>query len=366
VARKLKSDRILFIATLLLVCASIVMVYSASAVVALERFQQPYHFLIRQGLWAVLGVAVLAIAMRVDYRTYRHEPFIWGVIALVGLMLVAVLFSQPVNGTRRWFGVGGLGIQPSELAKVACVLFAALMLERRMHRIDELSYSVLPIAIVVGAMVGLILLQPDFGTAMSLLIISAVMVFAAGLHYRYFVGAALAVLPIVYVVLVSAPYRRRRLMAFWDPWADPLGDGFQIIQSLIAVGTGGVFGKGVMAGVQKLFYLPEPHSDFIYAVIAEELGLIGATVVLVCFGVIAWRGLRIAIRAEDTFGAFLALGLTTMIVVQAFVNMSVVLGLLPTKGIPLPLVSAGGSSLLINLLGAGMLLNISQHETVTG
>jgi cell division protein FtsW len=366
VARKLKSDRILFIATLLLVCASIVMVYSASAVVALERFQQPYHFLIRQGLWAVLGVAVLAIAMRVDYRTYRHEPFIWGVIALVGLMLVAVLFSQPVNGTRRWFGVGGLGIQPSELAKVACVLFAALMLERRMHRIDDLSYSVLPIAIVVGAMVGLILLQPDFGTAMSLLIISAVMVFAAGLHYRYFVGAALAVLPIVYVVLVSAPYRRRRLMAFWDPWADPLGDGFQIIQSLIAVGTGGVFGKGVMAGVQKLFYLPEPHSDFIYAVIAEELGLIGATVVLVCFGVIAWRGLRIAMRAEDTFGAFLALGLTTMIVVQAFVNMSVVLGLLPTKGIPLPLVSAGGSSLLINLLGAGMLLNISQHETVTG
>jgi cell division protein FtsW len=363
-ARKLKSDRILFTATLLLVCASIVMVYSASAVVALERFHQPYHFLIRQGLWAVLGVAVLAIAMRVDYRTYRHEPFIWAVIALVTVMLVAVLFSDPVNGTKRWFGVGGLGIQPSELAKVACVLFAALMLERRMHRIDELSYSILPIGIVVGAMFGLILLQPDFGTAMSLLIITAVMVFAAGLHYRYFIGTALAVLPIVYIVLVSAPYRRRRLMAFWDPWADPLGDGFQIIQSLIAVGTGGVFGKGVMAGVQKLFYLPEPHTDFIYAVIAEELGLIGATVVLACFGVIAWRGLRIAMRAEDTFGAFLAIGLTTMIVVQAFVNMSVVLGLLPTKGIPLPLVSSGGSSLLINLLGAGMLLNMSQHESL--
>jgi cell division protein FtsW len=366
VARKLKSDRILFTATLLLVCASIVMVYSASALVALERFQQPYHFLIRQGLWTVLGVAVLGIAMRVDYRTYRNEPFIWGVIALVALMLVAVLFSAPVNGTRRWFGIGGLGIQPSELAKIACVLFTALMLERRMHRIDELSYSILPIGIVVGAMVGLIVLQPDFGTAMSLLIIAAAMVFAAGLHYRYFIGTILAVLPVIYVVLVSAPYRRRRLMAFWDPWADPLGDGFQIIQSLIAVGTGGVFGKGVMAGVQKLFYLPEPHTDFIYAVIAEELGLIGATVVLICFGVIAWRGLRIALRAEDTFGAFLAIGLTTMIVVQAFINMSVVLGLLPTKGIPLPLVSAGGSSLLINLLGAGMLLNISQHESLTG
>jgi cell division protein FtsW len=366
VARKLKSDRILFTAALLLVCASIVMVYSASALLALERYHQPYLFVIRQGLWTILGLAVLGIAMRVDYRTYRNEPFIWGVLGIVALLLVAVLFRAPINGTRRWFGLGGLGVQPSELAKVACVLFTALILERRMHRIDELSYSILPLAIVVGGMVGLILLQPDFGTAMSLFLIMGVMVFAAGLHYRYFVGTVLAALPVIYIVLVSAPYRRRRLMAFWDPWADPLGDGFQIIQSLIAVGTGGVFGKGVMAGVQKLFYLPEPHTDFIYAVIAEELGLIGATAVLLCFGVIAWRGLRIATRAEDTFGAFLAIGLTTMIVVQAFVNMSVVLGMLPTKGIPLPLVSAGGSSLLINLLGMGMLLNISQHESLKG
>ena len=340
------------------------MVYSASALVALEKFQQPYFFLIKQGLWTVLGLAVLAIAMRVDYRTYRNEAFIWGVLGIVGLMLVAVLFSGTVNGTRRWFGIGGLGIQPSELAKLACVLFTALMLERRMHRIDEVSYSLLPIGLVVGALVGLILLQPDFGTAMSLLLIATVMVFAAGLHYRYFIGSLLVVLPMIYIVLVSAPYRRRRLMAFWDPWADPLGDGFQIIQSLIAVGTGSVFGKGLMAGVQKLFYLPEPHTDFIYAVIAEELGLVGATAILVCFGVIAWRGLRITMRAEDTFASFVALGLTTMIVVQAFVNMSVVLGMLPTKGIPLPLVSAGGSSLLINLLGMGMLLNISQHESI--
>jgi cell division protein FtsW len=364
VARKLKSDKILFTATLLLVCASIVMVYSASAVLALERFQQPYLFLIKQGLWMVLGLAVLGIAMRVDYRTYRNEAFIWSVLAIIALMLVGVLFRAPVNGTHRWFGIGGLGIQPSELAKIACVFFIALMLERRMHRIDEVSYSLLPIGIVVGTLVGLILLQPDFGTAMSLLLIMSVMIFAAGLHYRYFVGSLLAILPIVYVVLVSAPYRRRRLMAFWDPWADPLGDGFQIIQSLIAVGTGGVTGTGIMAGVQKLFYLPEPHTDFIFAVIAEELGLIGATAVLVCFGVIAWRGLRIATRAEDSFGAYVALGLTTMIVVQALVNISVVLGLLPTKGIPLPLVSAGGSSLLISLLGMGILLNISQHESI--
>ena len=362
-ARTLKYDKVLFTATLLLVFGSIVMVYSASALVALERYQQAYLFVTRQVMWAVLGLAVMAVAMRVDYRTYRHDAFVWALLAVVALMLIGVLFSPPINGTRRWFGLGGLGVQPSELAKLAGVLFTALILERRMHRIDELSYSLLPIAIVVGALVGLILLQPDFGTAMSLLLIVVAMVFAAGLNYRYLVGAVLVALPAVYIVLVSAPYRRRRLLAFWDPWADPLGDGFQIIQSLIAVGTGGVFGRGLMEGVQKLFYLPEPHTDFIFAVIGEELGLIGATGVLACFCLIGWRGLRIALRAEDSFGSLVALGITSMIVVQAFVNMSVVLGLMPTKGIPLPLVSAGGSSLLISLLGMGVLLNISQHES---
>jgi len=362
-ARKLKSDKVLFTATFLLVCASVVMVYSASALVAFERYQQPYLFLTKQLLWAVLGFAVLAVAMRIDYRTYRNEAVVWALLGLVGLLLVGVLFSAPVNGTRRWFNVGGLGIQPSELAKIAVVFFAALMLERRMHRIDELSYSLPPLLIVTGVAVGLILLQPDFGTAVAVLLIVGMMVFAAGLHYKYFVGAVLVALPVLYVVLVSAPYRRRRLLAFWDPWADPLGDGFQIIQSLIAVGTGGIAGQGLMAGVQKLFYLPEPHTDFIYAVIAEELGLIGASGILICFGVIAWRGLRISMRAEDTFGSLVALGITTMIAVQAFVNMSVVLGLMPTKGIPLPLVSNGGSSLLVNLLGVGILLNISQHES---
>jgi cell division protein FtsW len=213
---------------------------------------------------------------------------------------------------------------------------------------------------------GLILLEPDFGTAVALLAIVSVMVFAAGLNYKYFAGAALLLVPALYAVLMSASYRRDRLLAFWDPWADPLGNGFQIIQSLIAVGTGGVFGRGLMEGRQKLFFLPEPHTDFIYAVIAEETGLVGALVILACFGVLAWRGLRASSRAPDSFGAFLALGITMMIVLQAFVNISVVLGLMPTKGIPLPLVSAGGSSLLINLLGVGVLLNISQHETETG
>jgi cell division protein FtsW len=365
-ARKLQSDKWMFLAAVALVCASVVMVYSASAMLALERFQQPYLFVTKQVMWVAVGVALLSLVMRVDYRTYRNERLIWTLLAVAAALLAAVLFSRPVNGTRRWFALAGFGIQPSELAKLAIVLFTALILERRMHRINDITYSLLPIALVAGAVTGLILLEPDFGTAVALLAIVSVMVFAAGLNYKYFAGAALLLVPALYAVLMSASYRRDRLLAFWDPWADPLGNGFQIIQSLIAVGTGGVFGRGLMEGRQKLFFLPEPHTDFIYAVIAEETGLVGALVILACFGVLAWRGLRASSRAPDSFGAFLALGITMMIVLQAFVNISVVLGLMPTKGIPLPLVSAGGSSLLISLLCVGVLLNISQHGTETG
>ena len=361
-ARKLQSDKWLFLAALALICASVVMVYSASALVALERFQQPYLFVTKQLMWACMGIAVLSIVMRIDYRTYKNDKLIWAMLGVVALMLVAVLFSRPINGTRRWFGVGGFGIQPSELAKLAAIFFTALVLERRRHRINEISYSLLPIGVVVGGLVGLILLAPDFGTAVSLLAVVGVMVFAAGFSYRYLGGALLLALPALYVILMQADYRRRRLLTFMDPWADPLGDGFQIIQSLIAVGTGGVFGKGLMSGVQKLFYLPEPFTDFIFAVISEETGLIGASMVVLCFCVIAWRGLRTAMRAPDSFGAYLALGITMMLVLQAFMNISVVLGLVPTKGIPLPLVSNGGSSMLMNLLAVGVLLNISQHQ----
>lgn len=361
-ARKLSSDKWLFVATLVLLCTSVVMVYSASALVALERFQQPYLFVTRQLMWATVGVAVLSIVMRIDYRTYKNDKVVWGLIGVVVVLLVAVLFARPINNARRWIGIGGFGIQPSELAKLAAIIFTALVLERRRHRINEVSYSLLPIGVIVGGMVGLIMLEPDFGTSVSLLAVIGAMVFAAGFSYRYLFGSLLLALPALYVILMQADYRRRRLLTFMDPWADPLGDGFQIIQSLIAVGTGGVFGKGLMAGVQKLFYLPEPFTDFIFAVISEETGLVGASTVVLCFCVIAWRGLRTALRAPDAFGAYLALGITLMLVLQAFFNISVVLGLVPTKGIPLPLVSNGGSSMLMNLLAVGVLLNISQHQ----
>src|SRR6266853_882314 len=299
-ARKLKSDRVLFIATILLVGLSVVMVYSASAVVMMEKFQRPYLFLTKQAMWAAMGIVVLAVAMRVDYHNYRQPILIWACLACVALGLVAVLFSPPINHARRWYAIGGLGIQPSELAKLAAIFFIADTLERRMHRINELNYSLLPIAVVVGAIVGLILLEPDFGTSMTLLLIAAVMVFAAGINYRYVAGVFLCGLPAVAFLVMGSGYRRQRVLTFIDPWRDPLGAGFQVIQSIYAIGTGGLWGKGLMNGVQKLCYLPEPHTDFIYWVIAEELGLAGATAVLVCFCVIAWRGLRVALRAPDT------------------------------------------------------------------
>jgi cell division protein FtsW len=365
-ARKLKSDKFLFTATLLLVCTSVVMVYSASAVLAMERYDEPYYFLFKQAAWALIGLCLLPIVMRIDYRQYRQPTVIWTGLAIVAIALIAVLlFGPKVKGATRWLAVGPMGVQPSELAKIAIIIFTAALLERRMDRIDDVSYSLLPIGLVVGGIVALILLQPDLGTAVTIVMISGVMVFAAGMSYAYLGGLFLASIPALYVLLMTSDYRRKRVLAFLNPWDDPLGGGFQMIQSMIAVATGGITGRGLMGGKQKLFYLPEPHNDFIYAVISEELGLIGATIILICFCVITWRGLRTALRAPDRFGAFLAIGLTTMVAFQAMFNISVVLGLLPTKGIPLPFVSAGGSSLLINLIGMGILLNVSQHASST-
>jgi cell division protein FtsW len=364
-ARKLKSDKLLFTATLLLVCTSVVMVYSASAVLALEKNHDPYLYLVKQATFALLGLLLVPIVMRVDYRTYRQPAFIWAGVGIVALALVAVLFGRPVNGASRWLGVGPLGVQPSELAKIVVIMFVAAVLERRMDQLRESPKALLPIGVVLAVLVGLILAEPDLGTAVSLLMIAAVMLFASGISYKYVLALALTGIPALVVLVVTSPYRMRRILSFLNPWANPLTDGYQMVQSMIAVGTGGVTGRGLMGGVQKLFFLPEPHNDFIYSVIAEELGLIGATIVLACFCVITWRGLRTALRAPDRFGAFLAIGLTTMVAFQAFFNISVVLGLVPPKGIPLPFVSYGGSSLLINLVGMGILLNVSQHASST-
>jgi cell division protein FtsW len=360
-ARTLKSDRTLFVVTVLLVAVSVVMVYSASAVQADVRFQNGEHFLLKQIAWAALGLGALLCVMHIDYHEYRRPALIWSLVGVVLVGLVAVFLFRPTNGTQRWIAIGPASIQPSELAKLAGILFAAALLERRMHRVNDLPYAVVPIAVVTLLLAALILREPDFGTAIVLVLVVGTILFAAGLSYRYLLAGFLMLLPGAFLLVLFSPYRLVRLMTFLNPWAERLGPGFQAVQSLIAVGSGGWQGKGLMGGVQKLFYIPEPHTDFIFAVIGEELGLIGTTLVLVCFLLICWRGLRAAVLAPDRFGALLALGLTTMVTLQALVNMSVVIALLPTKGIPLPLVSNGGSSLLINLIGMGILLNISQQ-----
>ncbi len=310
-ARKLKTDKWLFMAMLLLVCTSVVMVYSASAVVLGERGESPYLYLFKQLAFALVGLFLMQVIMRVDYRSYRQPAVIWTGLGVVLVALVVVLFGREINGATRWLNIGPLGIQPSELAKIVVIIFVAAILERRMDRIDDPA-ALMPIAGVLAAIGVLVLAQPDLGTAASIMIIAGVMVFAAGISYRYV--AMLGLLAAVGLgVLVQEEYRWKRITAFLDPWADPLRTGWQVIQSMISVGVGGIFGRGLMDGVQKRFYLPEPHNDFIFAVIGEELGLIGTTVVLACFCIITWRGLRTAVRAPDRFGAFLALGLTTMV-----------------------------------------------------
>ena len=360
-ARTLKSDRWLFLLTLLLVGVSIVMVYSASAATAMNKWQSAYHFLVRQAAWAVIGFGAMFVAMRVDYRLYRRPIVVWSLLGATLVLLVAVFFFPEINGTNRWITFGFANLQPSEIAKLAAVLFAAAVLDRKMHRITEPREALIPIGLVVLLLVALILNQPDFGTSAVIVAVVCGMVFIAGIQYRYLFGLAMLLVPAVVLLVTSASYRLVRFMAFLNPEADPLGAGFQANQSLIAVGSGGWFGRGLMDGMQKLYYLPEAHTDFIYAVIGEEFGLLGTTLILACFAGIAWRGFRVGLMAPDRFGSLLGLGITLIVVLQALINMSVVTSLLPTKGIPLPFVSNGGSSLLINMVAVGVLLNISQH-----
>jgi cell division protein FtsW len=362
-ARTLKSDRLLFWSTLLLICVSLIMVYSASAVQAANKSQPTYYTLLRQAAWVAIGLPLLLGAMRVDYRKYRQPAIIWTLLVVTTLALLATFVSGPRNNTQRWITFGVFSVQPSELAKLAAILFSAALLERRMHRVNEVNYALMPVMVVAIAFASLILLEPDFGTAAMLVLAVTVVLFGAGVSYRHLLTAAAVLIPTSIAVIFAAGYRAQRLLAFFDPSADPNGVNFQMNQSLIAVGSGGTFGKGLMSGVQKVYYIPEPHNDFIYAVIGEELGLIGCTAILVCFVVIAWRGYRASVLAPDRFGSLLALGLTSMIAMQALVNMSVILGMLPTKGLPLPLVSNGGSSLIVNLVAMGILLNISQQAS---
>jgi cell division protein FtsW len=358
--RRFQTDRLLFGTTLALCLIGAVMVFSASAVVAQEQVGKPYTFLLRHLIWLAVGLTATLLLMQVDYRRLKSPAVVFTAIFVVVGMLVAVLFLDRLHQTHRWIRFGSLSLQPSEFGKPAVVLFLAWLLDRRRKRVNDPVRTLLPAFGLIAVIAGLVILEPDFGTASVLVFIGVAMLFSAGLRLRYLAYGVLAALPALYFAVFRVRYRYERILAFLDPYADPQGRGFQVIQSLLAVGSGGLFGVGLMESRQKLFYLPEAHTDFIYAVLAEELGLVGALLLVGLFAVFFWRGLRAAVAAPDEFGRLAGIGLTVMVTAQALVNLSVVLGLMPTKGIPLPFVSYGGSSLVTMLVGTGILLNLSQ------
>ena len=364
--RKLTPDVWLFGLVLALVSLGVVMVYSASAIIAAERFGDPYFFLKKQLFWAVLGMLCLWGAMRLDYRRLEHLVMPLLVLSFVLLVLVLVPpFGQAINGTRRWFRIASFSFQPVELAKLALVVYLAAFLTRRQEVVQTFGRGLMPLLLVAGAMAGLTILQPDLGNSLALVLLTLALAYLAGARMLHMAAIALAALPIVAVLIAMKPYRWRRMVAFMNPWDDAQGSGFQIIQSFLALGSGGWLGRGLGESKQKLFYLPEPYTDFIFAIIGEELGLLGAVAVVVLFALLIWRGLRVGLHAPDAFGGYLALGLTLMLATQTLVNLGVVMGALPTKGLPLPFISFGGSALLTTMFASGVLLNISQHSTAS-
>ncbi len=362
-AKKLHPDKWLFAATVGLALFGVVMVYSASAVMALRDNGTQFHYVIKQGIWTCLGFIAMLAAMQFDYERLRDRRIVYGLLLLTLFLLVAVFAFPAVNGAQRWIKFKGFSLQPSELAKLSLAIFLAYYLERKTG--DEQSFwrTFVPCSFVTGVFAILIVAEPDLGTAIMIAVIFGVLIYTAGARLLHLGLAALPALVGLIGLLIFVPFRMRRLVMFLDPWADPQGSGFQVVQSLIAIGSGGPNGLGFAQGKQKMLFLPFAHSDFIFAVVGEELGLIGTLTVVLVFGLFLWRGIRTALLAPDRFGMLLSLGLVTGIVVQALFNISVVLSLVPTKGIPLPFISYGGSSLIPTLAAVGILLNISQHAT---
>jgi len=364
VSRKLTYDTWLFGAAMLIVVIGLVMIYSASAIMTMQRAgsDNPYYFITRQCVWLLAGSALMFALMHIDIRRLRDRRLIYAAMALVLLGLIVALFQPAINGKHRWIVLPFFQLQPSEFAKPVMIVFIAWFLSKREERINELTTTLLPLACVIALFTGLIVLE-DFGTASTIVVVSAGMIFAAGIAWNRVALFSMMAIPAAAALALSAAYRRDRLFTFLNPEADPLGKGFQAMQSLIAIGTGGLNGLGIGNGRQKLFFLPEPHTDFIFSIIGEELGFIGAIALIGAFAFLVWRGFRVARFAQERFDFYAALGFTLLIGVQALINVSVALCLLPTKGLPLPLVSYGGSSLITSLIAVGMLLNLSQQST---
>lgn len=360
--KKSTPDFLLIILTFSLLAIGLIMVYSASAIWAEYKFHDSFFFAKRQLLFAGVGIIAMFVIMNIDYWTWRD----WSKALMIACFVLLVLVLIPGvgmvrNGSRSWIGVGAFSIQPSEFMKLAMIAFLAKYLSENQKNITSFKRGLLPALLLLFIAFGMIMLQPDLGTGTVMVGTCIAMIFVAGARVSHFIGLGVLGLAGFVALVLSAPYRIKRITSFLNPWEDPLGSGFQIIQSLYAIGPGGLFGLGLGQSRQKFFYLPEPQTDFIFAILAEELGFIGGSLVLLLFSLLLWRGVRIALGAPDLYGSFLAIGIICMVAIQVMINIGVVTGLMPVTGITLPFLSYGGSSLTLMLMAIGVLLNISKH-----
>ena len=357
----MKGDKTLFITVLILMIFGLVMIYSSSYIWAEYKFNNQFHYVIYQGVFVIVGIILMIILSKINYQVYYKYANILLLMAFILLILVLIPGIGSVrNGSRSWFGIGSLGVQPSEFAKLSLIIFTSKYLDRSNKFIKDYKKGVIPILLVLFLFFGLIMLEPDFGTGMIIVISIIALLFIAGVNMKFFL--ILGVIGVVGIVglIIVAPYRMDRITSFLNPWSDPLGTGFQIIQSLYAIGPGGLLGTGFLKSRQKYFYLPEPQTDFIFSIISEEFGVLGVIIVTTLFGILLYRGIKIALKTENLFGKYLCFGLIFQIIVQTILNLSVVIGLVPVTGVTLPFLSYGGSSLLISLISIGIILNISK------
>lgn len=356
-------DFYLFTSIIVLILFGAIMIYSASSIWANYKFEDSFYYVKRQMIFIVLGIFLMITTSKIDYNIYyENSNKILGICIILLILVLIPGIGSVRNGSRSWFGIGSLGIQPSEAAKLGMIIFTSKYLTNSSKFLKNYKYGVFPILGVLFLLFGLIMLQPDLGTGMILVISIISLLFIAGVNMKFFIGGGIIGLIGVIILIAIAPYRMDRITSFINPWNDPLGTGFQIIQSLYAIGPGGLLGRGYLKSIQKQFYLPEPQTDFIFSIIAEEFGIVGTIFVVFMFSFIIYRGIRIALRTKDSFAKYLAFGMSFQLAFQALMNLMVVIGMIPVTGVTLPFLSYGGSSLLITLASMGIILNISRYQ----
>ena len=353
----------LFLSVLLISIFGIVMIYSASYIWAEYKYNDAFKFVKNQGLFLIIGIILMILISKVNYNIYKDKAKVILISCIVLLVLVLIPGIGTIrNGSRSWFGIGSFGIQPSEFTKLGLIIFVSKYLASDDKRVKDIKHGVLPIILVLGFIFGLIMLQPDFGTGSIIVVTIIVLLFVGGVDFKFFLKIGVIGVIGVVILIAIAPYRLARILSFLDPWSDPLGSGFQIIQSLYAIGPGGLFGYGLGNSRQKHFFLPEPQTDFIFSIISEELGFFGCLLVVIMFFIICYQGFKISRRSNDKFAKFLSFGIIFQISFQACMNLMVVTGVIPVTGVTLPFLSYGGSSLLITLVSIGIVLNISRFN----